>query len=237
MIDVHFVPTLNGHKVSIMLAELDVPHRLIQYNMLAGDHLKEKFRHISPNGKLPAIVDPAPKDGGPPFPLFESGAILLYLSEKHDNAFMPKDLRGRSLAQQWLMWQMAGFGPMHGQAHHFIRYAPEGQDYPINRYRNQAIRLLNVLEQRLHDAAYMAGDEYSVADMATWPWVSAVRAIQVDLEPYPSIRRWHAEIGQRPGVQRGTEVTNERNLAKLRPQLNEEEWSNLFGENMLRSGQ
>lgn len=236
MIDVHFVPTPNGHKVSIMLAELDVPHRLIPYNMLAGDHLKKEFRRINPNGKLPAIVDHAPQDGRGPFPVFESGAILLYLSEKHENAFMPKDLRGRSLAQQWLMWQMAGFGPMHGQAHHFIRYAPEGQEYPVNRYRNEAIRLLNVLERRLEDTAYMAGDDYSIADMATWPWVRAVRAIQIDLEPYTAIRRWYAEIEKRPGVQRGTEITNERNLASLRPELTEEAWSNLFGENMLKSG-
>ncbi|RAN32561.1 hypothetical protein HY3_15050 [Hyphomonas pacifica] len=219
-----------------MLAELDVPHRLIPYNMLAGDHLKKEFRRINPNGKLPAIVDHAPQDGRGPFLVFESGAILLYLSEKHEDAFMPKGLRGRSLAQQWLMWQMAGFGPMHGQAHHFIRYAPEGQEYPVNRYRNEAIRLLNVLERRLEEAAYMAGDDYSIADMATWPWVRAVRAIQIDLESYTAIRRWYAEIEKRPGVQRGTEITNERNLASLRPELTEEAWSNLFGENMLKSG-
>lgn len=235
MIDVHFVPTPNGHKVSIMLAELGAPHRLIPYDMLAGDHLKPEFRKINPNGKLPAIVDHAPRDGGAPLPIFESGAILLYLSEKHDNAFMPEDLRGRSLALQWLMWQMAGFGPMHGQAHHFIRYAPEGQEYPVNRYRNEAVRLLNVLERRLLEASYLAGDVYSVADMATWPWVRAVRAIQIDLAPYPAIRRWYDGIDERPGVKRGTEITNERNLASLRPELTEEAWSNLFGENMLNS--
>lgn len=237
MIDVHFVPTPNGHKVSIMLAELDVPHRLIPYDMLAGDHLTKAFRQINPNGRPPAIVDHAPADGGAPFPVFESGAILLYLSEKQGGALMPEDARGRSLAQQWLMWQMAGFGPMHGQAHHFIRYAPEGQDYPVTRYRNEAIRLLNVLERRLQEAPYMAGETYSVADIATWPWVRAVRAIQLPLEPYPAIQRWFAEIGERPGVQRGTEVSNERNLSSLRPQLTEEAWSNLFGENMLKSGQ
>jgi len=236
MIDVHFVPTPNGHKVSIMLAELGAPHRLIPYDMLAGDHLKPEFRKINPNGKLPAIVDHAPRDGGAPLPIFESGAILLYLSEKHDNAFMPEDLRGRSLALQWLMWQMAGFGPMHGQAHHFIRYAPEGQEYPVNRYRNEAVRLLNVLERRLLEASYLAGDVYSIADMATWPWVRAVRAIQIDLAPYPAIRRWYDGIDERPGVKRGTEITNERNLASLRPELTEEAWSNLFGENMLNSG-
>lgn len=220
-----------------MLAELDVPHRLIPYDMLAGQHLTKAFRQINPNGRLPAIVDHAPADGGAPFPVFESGAILLYLSEKHGGALMPGDARGRSLAHQWLMWQMAGFGPMHGQAHHFIRYAPEGQDYPVKRYRNEAIRLLNVLERRLQETPYLAGDAYSVADIATWPWVRAVRAIQLPLEPYPAIQRWFAEIGERPGVRRGTEISNERNLSSLRPQLTEEAWSNLFGENMLKSGQ
>lgn len=220
-----------------MLAELDVPHRLIPYNMLAGEHLTPEFRRINPNGRLPAIVDHGPADGGPPFAVFESGAILLYLSAKHGGALMPADLRGQSMAQQWLMWQMAGLGPMHGQAHHFIRYAPEGQDYPVNRYRNEAIRLLNVLERRLKESTFMAGDAYSVADIATWPWVRAVRAIELPMEPYPAIRRWFSAISDRPGVQKGTQIGNERNLSSLRPQLTEEAWSNLFGENMLKSGQ
>ena len=236
MIDVHFVPTPNGHKVSMMLSELDAPHTLINYDMLAGDHLKKEFRKVNPNGKLPAIVDHAPADGGPPFPVFESGAILVYLSEKYDGAFMPDKPRERSRAMQWLMWQMAGFGPMHGQAHHFIRYAPEGQDYSVNRYRNEAIRLLGVLERRLAEAPYLAGETYSIADISAWPWVRATRAIQLDLEPYPSIRRWFEEIGERPAVKRGTEVKNAPNLSSLRPVLTEEQWSNLFGENMLQSG-
>lgn len=235
MIDVHFVPTPNGHKVTMMLAELDVPYKLIPYDMLAGDHLKPEFRSVNPNGKLPAIVDHAPADGGEPFPVFESGAILLYLSDKHGGAFMPEDMRARSRAMQWLMWQMAGFGPMHGQAHHFIRYAPEGQDYGVNRYRNEALRLLHVLERRLEESEYLAGDTYSVADIATWPWVRATRAIQLDLEPFPATRRWFGAIGERPAVQRGTEVRNAPNLSSLRPELNEEQWSNLFGENMLAS--
>lgn len=236
MIDVHFVPTPNGHKVSIMLAELDIPHRLIPYNMLAGDHLTGAFRQINPNGRLPAIVDQAPSDGGAPFAVFESGAILLYLSEKQNGALMPQDMRGRSHALQWLMWQMAGFGPMHGQAHHFIRYAPEGQTYPVARYRNEALRLLNVLERRLQAEAYMAGAAYSIADIATWPWVRAIRAIELSLDDYPAIAAWFEKIAARTGVQKGTEIGNERNLSSLRPQLSEEAWSNLFGENMLKSG-
>lgn len=235
MIDVHFVPTPNGHKVTMMLAELDVPHRLVPYDMLAGDHLKKEFRSINPNAKLPAIVDHDPADGGEPFAVFETGAILLYLSEKHGGALTPKDGRAKSRMMQWLMWQMAGFGPMHGQAHHFIRYAPEGQEYGVNRYRNEAIRLLNVLERRLAESPYLAGDEYSLADIATWPWVRATRAIELDLEAYPAVRKWFETIGERPAVQRGTEVKNAPNLSSVRPTLSEEAWSNLFGKNMLES--
>jgi GST-like protein len=236
MIDVHFVPTPNGHKVTMMLAELDLPHRLIPYDMLQGDHLTTAFRQVNPNAKLPAIVDHAPADGGEPFAVFESGAILIYLSEKAGGALTPKDPRRRSLAHQWLMWQMAGFGPMHGQAHHFIRYAPEGQDYGVARYRNEAIRLLGVLERRLAEAEYLA-EEYSIADIATWPWVRATRAIEIDLGGYPNISRWFEAIGARPAVARGTEVKNAPNLASLRPTLSAEAWSNLFGENMLTSGE
>lgn len=234
MIDVHFVPTPNGHKVTIMLEELGLPYRLIPYDMLKGDHLKPEYRTVNPNGRLPAIVDDDPVGGGEPFAVMESGAILLYLSEKAGGAFVPADPRGRSLAQQWLMWQMSGFGPSHGQAHHFIRYAPEGQDYGVARYTNEAKRLLAVLERRLSEAEYLAG-EYSVADMATWPWVRATRAIALSLEPYPAISRWFAAVGDRPAVQRGTEVKNAPNLSSLRPTLTPEEWSNLFGENMLKS--
>ena len=236
MIDVHFVPTPNGHKVTIMLEELGLSYRLIPYDMLGGDHLKPAFRQVNPNGRLPAIVDHEPIGFGEPFAVFESGAILLYLSEKYGGAFMPADPRRRSLAQQWLMWQMAGFGPMHGQAHHFIRYAPEGQDYGVARYANEARRLLAVLERRLTLAGYLA-EEYSVADMATWPWVRATRAIAITLDDYPNISRWFAAVGARPAVMRGTEVKNAPNLSKLRPTLTSEQWSNLFGENMLKSSE
>jgi GST-like protein len=236
MIDVHFVPTPNGHKVTIMLEELGLPYRLIPYDMLKGDHLKPEYRSVNPNGRLPAIVDPDPIGGGPPFAVMESGAILLYLSEKAGGAFMPADPRRRSLAQQWLMWQMSGLGPSHGQAHHFVRYAPEGQDYGVARYTNEARRLLAVLERRLAGAEYLA-EEYSVADMAAWPWVRATRAIAMPLDPYPAIGRWFAAVGDRPAVQRGTEVKNAPNLGSLRPVLTPEEWSNLFGENMLKSSE
>jgi GSH-dependent disulfide-bond oxidoreductase len=236
MIDVHFVPTPNGHKMTIMLEELGLPYRLIAYDMLAGDHLKPEYRRVNPNGRLPAIVDHEPIGGGEPFAVMESGAVLLYLSEKAGGAFVPPDPRGRSLCLQWLMWQMSGLGPSHGQAHHFIRYAPEGQDYGVTRYTNEARRLLAVLERRLGAAAYLAGD-YSVADMAAWPWVRATRAIAMDLSPYANISRWFAAVGERPAVMRGTEVKNAPNLSSLRPTLTPEAWSNLFGENMLKSSE
>jgi GST-like protein len=149
---------------------------------------------------------------------------------------MPADPRRRSLAQQWLMWQMSGLGPMHGQAHHFVRYAPEGQDYSTTRYVNEARRLLVVLNRRLGEADYLAG-EYSVADMAAWPWVRATRAIAMSLDDYPNIVRWFAAVGERPAVIRGTEVKNAPNLSSLRPTLTPEQWSNLFGENMLKSAE
>jgi len=236
MIDVHFVPTPNGHKVTIMLEEIGLPYRLIPYNMLEGEHLTPEFRRVNPNGRLPAIVDHEPIGGGEPFAVFESGAVLLYLSEKAGGAFVPTDPRRRSLAQQWLMWQMAGLGPMHGQAHHFIRYAPEGQDYGAARYGAEARRLLAVLERRLSEAEYLA-EEYSVADMAAWPWVRATYAISFDLEPYANISRWAAAVGARPAVMRGTEARNAANLQKLRPVLTPQQWSNLFGENMLKASE
>jgi GST-like protein len=236
MIDVHFVPTPNGNKVSIMLEEVGLPYRLLPYDMLAGDHLKPEFRRINPNGRLPAIEDHDPLGGGPgSFCVFESGAILLYLSEKAGGALMPSDPKGRSVAMQWLMWQMAGFGPMQGQAHHFVRYAPEGQDYPVGRYMNETRRMLAVLDRRLAEAEYLAGDAYSVADVSTWPWTRAIRAIGLDPAEWPNVNRWFEAVAARPAVQRGTEVKNAANLSSARPVLTPEQWSNLFGENMLKS--
>lgn len=233
MIEVYFTPTPNGHKVSIMLAETGLPHQLLRMNVLAGDHLTSEFRRINPNGRLPAIVDHDPIGGGAPLPVFESGAILLYLAEK-SGQLLPADPRRRSQAQQWLMWQMASFGPMQGQAHHFIRYAPEGQTYPVERYRNETVRLLHVLNGRLAEAEYLAG-EYSVADIATWPWARAVRAIGLALEDYPAVQDWFDRIAARPGVIAGTSVENPANLSSARPVLSEEQWSNLFGRNMLNA--
>lgn len=233
MIDVYFTPTPNGHKISIMLEEVGLPYALLKMDMLAGDHLTSEYRQINPNGRLPAIVDHDPIGGGAPLPIFESGAILLYLAEK-TGQLVPANSRRRSQAQQWLMWQMASFGPMQGQAHHFIRYAPEGQTYPIDRYRNETIRLLHVLNGRLSDAEFLA-EEYSIADIAAWPWVRALRVIDIEMGEYSSVTRWWNTIAERPAVQRGTDVKNAANLASARPVLTEEQWSNLFGENMLKA--
>lgn len=233
MIDLHFVPTPNGNKISIMLEEVGLPYRIRQYDMLAGEHLTPAFRAINPNARLPAIVDHEPGDGGAPFAVFESGAILEYLAEK-SGRLLPGDLRRRSLARQWLAWQISGFGPSHGQAHHFLRYAPEGQDYSVARYRNEAERLLHVLDRRLGEAEYLAED-YSIADIATWPWVRATRVIDMPLDRFTSIQRWFAAIAERPAVMRGTQITNAPNLSSARPVLTPEQWSNLFGENMLAS--
>ncbi|WP_339822743.1 glutathione S-transferase N-terminal domain-containing protein [uncultured Parasphingorhabdus sp.] len=231
MIDVYFTATPNGHKVSVMLEEIGLPYQLIAMDMLRGDHLTPEYRRINPNGRLPAIVDHDPTGGGAPLPVFESGAILLYLAEK-SGKLLPSDPRRRSQAQQWLMWQMASFGPMQGQAHHFIRYAPEGQTYPVERYRNETIRLLNVLDGRLTEVDYLA-EEYSIADIAAWPWARAIQAIGLTLDDYPAVQHWFETISKRPAVITGTDVKNAANLSSARPVLSDEQWSNLFGNNML----
>jgi GSH-dependent disulfide-bond oxidoreductase len=233
LIDVFFTPTPNGHKVSIMLEEVGLPHTLIKMDMLAGDHLTPEYRQVNPNGRLPAIVDHDPIGGGEPLAIMESGAILLYLAEK-TGKLLPENPRRRSLAQQWLMWQMASYGPMQGQAHHFIRYAPEGQVYPVERYRKETVRLLNVLERRLSEAEYLA-EEYSIADIAAWPWTRAIRVIDLDIADFPATQAWFEKIGERPAVQIGTDVKNASNLASARPVLTEEQWSNLFGDNIHES--
>lgn len=235
MIELHYVATANGLKVAIALLELGLPYRVIGYDLFGGEHLTPEYRRINPNNKLPAIVDLAPADGGAPLPVFESGAILLYLAEK-TGRFLPADPRGRAVAQQWLFWQMAGLGPMHGQAHHFLRYAPAGQDYPVLRYSNEARRLLNVLDYRLCEARYLAGEEYSIADMAAWPWVGGAALIGIAIEDFPAVHRWHQEIAARPAViaaLAGKETGVPPEYMQARAELTDEQWSNTFGEKML----
>lgn len=233
MIDLHYAATGNNLKVVIMLEEVGVPYRLVKYDMFAGTHLTPEFRRINPNAKLPAIVDHAPADGGAALPVFESGAILLYLAEK-TGRFLPMDPRGRTVAQQWLIWQMAGLGPMHGQAHHFVRYAPEGQDYGVERYTREARRQLNVLEYRLEEADYLAGD-YGIADMAAYPWTTGTHLIGIDLADFPRIRDWGERIAARPAVVRAKAAILDENRAsytQTRAKLTPEQWSNMFGDRM-----
>lgn len=234
MIDVHHVSTPNGFKVSVMLLETGLEHRLIPYRIFEGDHLTPEFLAINPNARLPAIVDHDPIGGGEPLSIFESGAILIYLADK-SGQFLPKDPRGRYQAIQWTVWQMAGLGPMHGQAHHFVRYAPDPIPYALDRYRNEARRLLAVMDRRLDEVDYLAG-EYSIADMACWPWVRAAHAIDIAVDDFPALRRWYDRIEIRPAIQQGATVPSES--AQLRPgerhiALSETQWSNIFGRNML----
>jgi GSH-dependent disulfide-bond oxidoreductase len=231
MIDLHFVPTINGHKIALMLEEAGLEYKVIPYNIAAGEHLTAEFYALNPNHKLPVIVDREPRDGGPPLTVFETGAILLYLAEK-TGLFMPTDFRRREVARQWLIWQVAGLGPMHGQANHFVRYAPPGQDYAVNRYMKEARRLLSVLESRLRTVSFLA-DEYSIADMACWTYVSITHTIGIDLADYPSVKNWQRTIAQRPAAIRV--VTNPRTatpeaVLKSDMKLTEEQWSNLFGD-------
>ncbi|MGE5548571.1 MAG: glutathione binding-like protein [Solirubrobacterales bacterium] len=204
MIDLYTWGTPNGRKISIMLEETALPYTVHPINIGAGDQFTADYVAINPNSKIPAIVD-QDGPGGQPINVFESGAILIYLAEK-TGRFLPADPRGRMLTLQWLMFQMGGFGPMLGQAHHFRRYAPEKIDYAITRYTNEARRLYGVLERRLAEAEYVAGD-YSIADMALFPWSASHEWQGVDLAAdFPNVKRWYDRIAARPAVQKGMTV-------------------------------
>ncbi|UCG97314.1 MAG: glutathione S-transferase N-terminal domain-containing protein [Burkholderiales bacterium] len=224
MIDVYTWPTPNGHKVHIMLEECELAYRVHAVDIGAGDQFEPEFLRISPNNKIPAIVDSDGPDGKP-ISLFESGAILIYLAGK-TGRFLPADVRGKYRALEWLMFQMGGIGPMFGQAHHFRIYAPEKIDYAINRYTNEARRLYGVLDRRLAEAPYLAG-EYGVADIATFPWTRSHERQGVDLADYPNVKRWFDAIAARPAVQRGVQVLADRR--KPVAQLDEKARQNLFG--------
>src|SRR4249920_1360760 len=191
MIDLHYWTTPNGQKVTMLLEETGTPYKIFPVNIGKGEQFKADFLAISPNNRIPAIVDHDPPGGGAPIPIFESGAILLYLAGKAGR-FYPADLRGRVDVMQWLFWQMAGLGPMAGQNHHFSHYAPEKLPYAINRYVKETGRLYAVLNKRLADREYIAGD-YSIADMACYPWVLPERQSQ-QLEDFPHLKRWKAAI-------------------------------------------
>jgi len=222
-IEIYSWPTPNGHKIHIMLEECELPYSVRPVDIGAGEQFASEFLAISPNNKIPAIVDPDGPDGRP-MSLFESGAILIYLAGK-TGRFLPPDDRGRFIALQWLMFQMAHVGPMLGQAHHFRRYAPQQIEYAINRYTNEARRLYAVMDRRLGQSSYFAGDSYTIADIAIFPWTRSHTAQGVNLSEYPNFKRWFEEISARPAVQRGLKV-----LADKRREITDEKArENLFG--------
>ena len=204
MIEVYSWATPNGHKVHIMLEECGLPYKAIAVNIGAGEQFAPEFLAISPNNKIPALVDPQGPDGKP-IHLFESGAILLYLASK-TGRFLPDDVRGRFETLEWLMFQMGGVGPMLGQAHHFRIYAPQKVDYAIERYTNEAKRLYGVMDRRLAKTTYIAGPQYSIADIAIFPWLRSWKNQGIEWNDFPHLKGWFDEIGARPAVQRGVEV-------------------------------
>ena len=201
MLDVHYAPTPNGLKVKLFLEESAIPHRIVPVSLNAGEQFRAEFLAISPNNKIPAIVDHAPADGGAPLALFESGAILLYLAEK-TGRFLPHDARSRTIVTQWLFWQMAGLGPMAGQAGYFRVYAPEPLPFAIERYTKETRRLYGVLDRRLAQSAYVGGDAYGIADMACYPWIVPHAGHGQDLAAFPDLARWFAVVGARPATKR-----------------------------------
>jgi len=233
MLEVWSWPTPNGHKVHIALEELGLPYKVIPINIGAGDQFKPEFLKITPNHRIPAIVDPD-GPGGKPFTLFESAAIMIYLSEKAGGKLIPKDPIGRFKCLEWIMFQMGGVGPMFGQWNHFGAYAKEKLPYAIERYTNEVKRLSRVLNHRLEEVPYLAGDEYSMADIITFPWIRTAADSSprftgrgtLDLDDYPAVKRWYDEIAARPAVQRGLAVLAE---GRDQSQITEAEREVMFG--------
>ena len=207
MLDLYTWPAPNGHKVNILVEELETPYRLFPVDITSGDQHKPAYLAINPNGKIPAIVDHAPADGGPPLRVFETGAILLYLAEKAGR-FIPAAARERQEVLQWLFWQVGGLGPMMGQAQHFFRYAPAPVPYGIDRYQAETRRLLRVLDEQLNGREFIC-DTYSIADMACFPWVRIHKMTGVGLEDFANLRRWYGIVRRRPAVGRGLDLLRE----------------------------
>ena len=218
-------PTPNGHKVHIMLEELGLPYEVVPVNIGSGDQFTPEFLAITPNHRIPAIVDPD-GPGGEPFSLFESGAILIYLAEKTGSDLLPRDPATRYRCLQWLMFQMGGVGPMFGQYNHFANYAPEKLPYAVERYTNEVTRLHRVLEKRLGQSEFLAGPDYSIADICTFPWIRNADRRGIDLAAYPAVKRWHDAIASRPAVQRGVAVLAD---SQRRGPLTDAERENMFG--------
>ena len=228
MIELYHWPTPNGHKITIFLEEAGLAYNLHPVDIGKGDQFKPDYLAISPNSKMPAIVDHDPVGGGAPISVFESGAILAYLAVKTGKC-IPADLRGRVACLEWLFWQMGGLGPMTGQYGHFHVYAPEVVPYARERYRKEAERLLGVLDRRLEGRAFIAGDDYSIADMACYPWVGASTSAPLDLAPFAEVRRWREAIAARPATQRAYALAQQGNPAAGQP-LSDAEKKILFGQ-------
>jgi GST-like protein len=226
MIDLYYWPTPNGHKITMFLEEAGLDYTIHPVDISAGDQFKPDFLAISPNNRMPAVIDTAPAGGGEPISAFESGAILLYLAEK-TGRFLPKDVRGRKTATEWLFWQVGGLGPMAGQNHHFGLYAPSKIPYAIDRYVKETNRLYGVLDRHLHGRTFIAGDGYSIADMASYPCIVPWKRQQQNLDDFTNLRRWFEMVRQRPGTQlayaRGEPYSN-------RPTVTEEGKKILFGQ-------
>ena len=226
MIDLYYWPTPNGHKITMFLEEAGLEYRIVPVNIGAGAQFEPAFLAIAPNNRMPAIVDTAPQGGGAPLSVFESGAILLYLAEKSAQ-LLPRALHARFEVIQWLFWQMAGLGPMAGQNHHFSRYAPEKIPYAITRYVNETNRLYGVLDQRLADRPYVGGAQYSIADIACYPWIVPYEAQGQTLEDFPYLRRWFEAIRARPATVRAYALAQDYSTPTT---MSEEARNILFGQ-------
>jgi GST-like protein len=209
MIDVHYWPTPNGKKVTILLEELGVPYKIVPVRIGVGDQFNEDFLRISPNNRMPAMVDHAPKGGGAPISVFESGAIMMYLAEKEGRFWPQDDIRAKYEVAQWVMWQMANQGPKTGERGHFSRVPPEfgDQSYAQRRFADETHRLYGVMNNRLYDRRYLAGDDYSIADMISYPWTASWQLQGIDLDEFKYFKRWFEELSERPALQRGMAVS------------------------------
>ena len=229
-IELYYWTTPNGHKITIFLEEAELPYEIKPVNIAKGEQFDPEFLKISPNNKIPAIIDRDPPDGGEPISVFESGAILQYLAEK-TGKFLPDNLRDRVETMQWLFWQMGGLGPMLGQNHHFVGYAPEKIPYAIDRYVKETERLYGVLDERLTNLPFIAGS-YSIADMAAYPWIVPYEKQQQNLNDFPNLKRWFESIKARPAVQRAYARADEMSAT---PTVTEESRAILFGQGRRRS--
>lgn len=232
MIDVYYWTTPNGHKITLFLEEAGVPYRVVPVNISKGEQFTPEFLRISPNNRIPAIVDDEPVDGGAPISVFESGAILLYLADK-TGKFIPKSLRDRTETLEWLVWQVAGLGPMAGQNGHFNHAAPEKIPYAISRYERETARLYAVLDKRLRERDFIAGPgrgEYTIADMASYPWVRNHERLKQDIEQFPNVKRWLAAIAARPATERAYALADHINPPTPPAPLTEEQRRILYGQ-------